>query len=148
VVFDIAPAAVEDLLRAGAEQSRSPKDVASRAEVIITMLPISPHVREAVLGNDGVIGGTQAIMVGGDAGRFAQVKEMLLKMGASAVHVGEIGSGNVGPKYSRRRIRRCPRVPNGWSRIGHAPGRRSSREPDRCSSSWTRCRRCAVGAKR
>jgi 2-hydroxy-3-oxopropionate reductase len=34
-------------------------------------------------------------MVGGDEAVFNQVKDLLLVMGASAVHVGEIGSGNV-----------------------------------------------------
>lgn len=55
VVYDIVPAAVEEIVAAGAEKGTSPKDVASKADVIITMLPNSPHVKTVVLGKDGVI---------------------------------------------------------------------------------------------
>ncbi len=46
-------------------------------------------------GEPKAIEGTLAIMVGGDAAAFEKVKDMLLVMGASAVLVGESGSGNV-----------------------------------------------------
>ncbi len=59
VVYDIVPAAVEEVVVAGAEKGTSPKDVAARTEIIITMLPNSPHVKEAVLGKDGVIEGVR-----------------------------------------------------------------------------------------
>jgi 2-hydroxy-3-oxopropionate reductase len=59
VVYDIVGAAVEEIVGAGAQRGASPKDVAARSEVIITMLPNSPHVREAVLGKDGVIEGAR-----------------------------------------------------------------------------------------
>lgn len=39
--------------------------------------------------------GTLAIMVGGDEETFKKVEKILLKMGSSAILVGEIGSGNV-----------------------------------------------------
>jgi 2-hydroxy-3-oxopropionate reductase len=55
VVYDIVPAAVEEVVGAGAEKGTSPKDVAAKTGVIITMLPNSPHVKEVVLGKDGVI---------------------------------------------------------------------------------------------
>jgi 2-hydroxy-3-oxopropionate reductase len=55
VVYDIVPAAVEEIVGAGAEKGTSPKDVAARTDVIITMLPNSPHVKEVVLGKNGVI---------------------------------------------------------------------------------------------
>ena len=105
------------------------------------MLPNSPHVKEAIMGNDGVlegakekliivdtssiaplaaqecyaaakqkgvsyvdapvsggepkaIEGTLAIMVGGDEDAFNAVKDILLIVGASAVHCGDSGSGN------------------------------------------------------
>jgi 2-hydroxy-3-oxopropionate reductase len=54
VVYDIVAAAVEAVVDAGAEKGASPKDVAQKADVVITMLPNSPHVKEAVLGKDGV----------------------------------------------------------------------------------------------
>jgi 2-hydroxy-3-oxopropionate reductase len=142
VVYDISKEAVKDVVASGASEGLSSKDVASRSEVIITMLPNSPHVKEAILGDEGVIEGakpgslvidmssiapltarevygklkekgiamldapvsggepkaiegTLAIMVGGEEAVFESVREILLKMGASAVFVGEIGSGNV-----------------------------------------------------
>jgi 2-hydroxy-3-oxopropionate reductase len=142
VVYDIVDASVRELVEAGATAGSSPKDVASRNELIITMLPNSPHVKTAVLGKNGVIegakpgsvlvdmssiaplasrevatelaskgvemldapvsggepkaiDGTLAIMVGGKEAVFDKVKDVLLKMGASAVLCGEIGAGNV-----------------------------------------------------
>ncbi len=45
-------------------------------------------------GEPKAIDGTLAIMVGGDKSLFEEVKDILLIMGASAVHCGEIGAGN------------------------------------------------------
>jgi 2-hydroxy-3-oxopropionate reductase len=59
VVFDINQAAVEEVKQAGAEVGSSPKDVASKAKIIITMLPNSPQVKAVVLSKDGVIEGAQ-----------------------------------------------------------------------------------------
>lgn len=142
VVYDIVPEAVKELVQAGAEEGASSADVASKTDIIITMLPNSPHVKEAVLGKNGVlegaksgailvdmssiaplaskdisekaaekgvvmldapvsggepkaIDGTLSIMVGGPEDAFKKVEEILKKMGASVVHIGEIGSGNI-----------------------------------------------------
>ena len=141
-VYDIVEAQVKELVAAGAAAASSPKDVAARNDLIITMLPNSPHVKKAVLGEGGVIegakpgsvlvdmssiaplaslevaaelakkgiemldapvsggepkaiDGTLAIMVGGKEAVFEKVKDVLLKMGASAVLCGDIGAGNV-----------------------------------------------------
>jgi 2-hydroxy-3-oxopropionate reductase len=56
VVYDKF-AKFDDLAALGAESAVSNKDVAARSDVIITMLPNSPHVKEAVLGSGGVIEG-------------------------------------------------------------------------------------------
>jgi 2-hydroxy-3-oxopropionate reductase len=142
VVFDVVPGPVAEVVAAGAQAGGSAKDVAARCELIITMLPNSPHVKAAVLGKDGVLEGVRpgsilvdmssiaplaaqevgaelakkgvemldapvsggepkaiegslAIMVGGKAEVFDKVKPILLKMGASAVLCGSLGSGNV-----------------------------------------------------
>ena len=55
VVYDIVAAAVDEAVKAGAEKGTSPKDVAAKTDAIITMLPNSPHVKEVVLGKDGII---------------------------------------------------------------------------------------------
>ena len=58
VVYDkFAPSG--DLVALGAEAAASNKDVAAQSDVIITMLPNSPHVREAVLGGNGVLDGAR-----------------------------------------------------------------------------------------
>lgn len=142
IVYDLVEKAVEELREAGAEAADSIAEVAKATNIIITMLPNSPHVRTVVLGNGGIlenasqgtiivdmssispiaskeigaacdekgvilldapvsggepkaIDGTLAIMVGGDQKAFEKVESILLKMGSSAVRVGEIGSGNV-----------------------------------------------------
>jgi len=53
-------ASFDDLVALGAKAGTSNKDVAAQSEVIITMLPNSPNVREAVLGADGVLDGAKA----------------------------------------------------------------------------------------
>ena len=141
VCYDIIRAHVDAMASAGAKSAGSAKAVAEQCSIIVTMLPNSPHVKEAVLGPGGVlegaeagtilidmssiaplasqevakaceqkgvkmidapvsggepkaIDGTLSIMVGGDEAVFNSVKDILLKMGASAVHCGSIGAGN------------------------------------------------------
>lgn len=142
VVYDLNKDAVAEVVAAGAEAGENNKDVASKSEVVITMVPNSPHVKAAVLGENGVlegakegliiidmssiaplasqevakacaekgvkmidapvsggepgaINGTLSIMVGGDKDVFDKVKDdILLKMGGSAVHCGDVGAGN------------------------------------------------------
>lgn len=59
VVFDFNKEAVEDLVSNGATYAESGKDLASQCEVVITMVPNSPHVRAAVLGENGVAEGAR-----------------------------------------------------------------------------------------
>ncbi len=140
-VYDINPEPVKELVAAGAAEGSSNSDVAAKSEVVITMLPNSPDVKKAVLGESGVlegakpgtilvdmssiaplvsqkveaevrkkgvemldapvsggepkaVDGTLSIMVGGKQEVFDQVEDILKVMGASAVLVGDIGSGN------------------------------------------------------
>lgn len=60
VVYDIMPAAVEEIVQAGAQAGASCADVAARADVVITMLPDSPDVEKAYLGPEGVLAGAKA----------------------------------------------------------------------------------------
>jgi 3-hydroxyisobutyrate dehydrogenase len=59
VVFDIAKEAMHDLVAAGASAAASPREAASRVEMVITMLPSSPHVRAVYSGEDGVLSGVR-----------------------------------------------------------------------------------------
>ena len=58
VVYDKYVTA-SDVIALGAKQGESNRDVASRSELVITMLPNSPHVKEAVLGERGVLEGAK-----------------------------------------------------------------------------------------
>lgn len=65
IVFDINKSAVKELVQSGAEEASSSKDAASKSDIIITMLPNSPHVKNVVLGKEGVLEGakTGAIVI-------------------------------------------------------------------------------------
>ncbi len=58
-VNDLNKNSVEELVAAGAKSLPSAKEVAAVSDVIITMLPNSPHVKEVVLGKGGVIEGAK-----------------------------------------------------------------------------------------
>lgn len=140
-VYDVMQANVEEAAAAGAVPAESSRAVAEQCKTIITMLPNSPHVKAAVMGENGVlegacegsilidmssiaplasqeiakacaakgvkmidapvsggepkaIDGTMSIMAGGDKAVFEEVYDLLMVMGGSAVHCGDIGAGN------------------------------------------------------
>ncbi|MBN2593856.1 MAG: 2-hydroxy-3-oxopropionate reductase [Sedimentisphaerales bacterium] len=59
-VYDIIPERIKEVVGAGAKAASSSKEVARKSEIIITMLPNSPEVKDAVLGTDGVLDGAKA----------------------------------------------------------------------------------------
>src|SRR5262245_4191568 len=59
VVHSRSRGPVEELVGAGAVAAESARDVASRVEVLITMLPNSPEVELVALGRDGIIEGAK-----------------------------------------------------------------------------------------
>ncbi len=59
VVCDVVKTAVEEIVAAGATAAATPKAVAEQADIIITMLPNSPHVKQVILGENGVIEGAK-----------------------------------------------------------------------------------------
>ena len=56
--YDISSGPVQDLVALGATECHSSTDVARQSEIVITMLPNSPEVKAAVLGEKGVLDGT------------------------------------------------------------------------------------------
>ncbi|MCW2487276.1 2-hydroxy-3-oxopropionate reductase [Candidatus Symbiopectobacterium sp. NZEC127] len=59
VVSDRNSAVVAEVVAAGATAADTAKAVAEQSDIIITMLPNSPHVKEVVLGENGVIDGAR-----------------------------------------------------------------------------------------
>ena len=59
VVCDRNPETVAEVMAAGAEAASTAKAIAEQCEVIITMLPNSPHVKEVALGENGIIEGAK-----------------------------------------------------------------------------------------
>ena len=58
IVMDKNKVATDELAELGAKVVSTPKEVASEASLVITMLPNSPHVKEVALGSNGIIEGT------------------------------------------------------------------------------------------
>lgn len=141
VVFDRNIGSINEVVSCGAKAGKNGADVAAQSDVVITMLPNSPHVKQAVMGENGIlegakeglilvdmssiaplasqeickacaekgvkmidapvsggepkaIDGSLSIMVGGEKEVFDQMYDMLMVMGGSVVHCGDIGAGN------------------------------------------------------
>jgi 2-hydroxy-3-oxopropionate reductase len=57
VVCDLVKGPVEEMVALGAKAAATPREVARQTQIIITMLPNSPHVKQVVLGENGIIEG-------------------------------------------------------------------------------------------
>ena len=62
-VCDINPEPVAELVKAGAAEAASPKEAVKDCELIITMLPNSPEVKQVMLGPGGVLEGVSPGMI-------------------------------------------------------------------------------------
>jgi len=62
VVHNRSRRPVDELVSLGAEGATSGREVAQRSDVVITMLPDSPDVREVILGKGGVLEGVRSSM--------------------------------------------------------------------------------------
>ena len=124
VVSDRNPEAIADVIAAGAETASTAKAIAEQCDVIITMLPNSPHVKDVALGENGIIEGakpgtvvidmssiaplasreiSEALKAKGidmldapvSGGEPKAIDGLMKAMAGSVVHTGEIGAGNV-----------------------------------------------------
>ena len=103
VGYDIVPAAIEQVVSAGAERGESCRDVAARSDVIISMVPDSPDVEKVALGEDGIIEAAKSGHIYIDMSTIApqtaiEVAEVLGEKGVrcldAPVSGGEVGAQN------------------------------------------------------
>ncbi len=97
IAYDIAEKALKEIVEHGAERGTSPKNVAEKSDIIITMLPNSPDVRKAVLGENGVIEGVREGQILIDMSSIAplvsrEVAEELKKKGVETLD-GPVSGG-------------------------------------------------------
>jgi 2-hydroxy-3-oxopropionate reductase len=62
-VFDLNQQAVAEVVAAGANAGSSSKDVAAASDIVITMVPNSPQVKEVVCNKDGILAGAKPGMI-------------------------------------------------------------------------------------
>jgi 2-hydroxy-3-oxopropionate reductase len=62
-VHDIRPEPMRELVALGASECASPAAVASASEIVVTMLPNSPEVRQVVLGEKGILEGAKKDLI-------------------------------------------------------------------------------------
>jgi len=103
VVFDVVPQSMSSVTVAGARATASPRDVAQRADFIITMLPDSPDVEHVLDGPDGVFSRLQPGTILIDTSSIAPVTARALAakaqtLGAAMLDApvsgGEVGAVN------------------------------------------------------
>ncbi len=101
--FDINPAALDAVAAKGATRAASSAEAATGANVVITMVPDSPHVEAAALGAGGIIEAARAGLVYIDMSTIApatsiRVAEELGKLGVRSLDApvsgGETGAMN------------------------------------------------------
>jgi len=93
---------MDDLLAAGASGAESPKEVAEKSEVVITIVTDSPDVEEVILGPQGVIHGAHPGLVVIDMSTISptvarKVAEELGKKGVKMLDA-PVSGGDVGAK--------------------------------------------------
>jgi 2-hydroxy-3-oxopropionate reductase len=108
VAYDVAPAAIERAVAMGAIAGTSPKDVAARSEVVISMVPDSPDVEKVYLAEDGVLAGARPGTLLVDMSTISpvtaqKVAEQAAKVGCPLLDA-PVSGGEVGAKEARLSI--------------------------------------------
>ncbi len=86
-VFSRTQASVDQIVQAGATAAPSPAAVAEASEMVITMVPNSPEVRQVVLGPGGVIEGAKPGLIVADMSSIAPLasQEIARELAAKGV---------------------------------------------------------------
>lgn len=81
--------ALNEVVAAGARAVASPKDVAAEVDVIVTMLPNSPEVRDVVLGPEGILAGARPGLIVADMSSIAPLvsQELAAKLAEKGVEM-------------------------------------------------------------
>jgi 2-hydroxy-3-oxopropionate reductase len=89
VVLDFNRGAVEELVTAGAQTAAKPCDIAQQVELLITMLPNSPEVKQVVLGPDGILEGAKAGLIVVDMSSIAPLaaREVAAKLAEKGIEM-------------------------------------------------------------
>lgn len=84
VVYDIVQSSVDEVVAAGAVAASSNKEVAEQVDVLITMLPNSPHVRTAVMGKNGILEGAKEGLIIIDMSSIAPLESKAIEEACAA----------------------------------------------------------------
>jgi len=108
ICYDLVPASVERVVAQGAVAGSSGRDVASKAEVVITMVPDSPDVEKAYLGPEGILEGAKAGTLLIDMSTISPVTAKKVAQAAAAKGCpmldAPVSGGEVGAKEARLSI--------------------------------------------
>ena len=106
--YDVVPVSVERAVAVGAEAGTSPRNVASKADVVISMVPDSPDVEKVYLGEDGVLAGVKPNTLLLDMSTISPVtaKEVALAAAEKGCPMldAPVSGGDVGAKEARLSI--------------------------------------------
>ncbi|KAL3677756.1 hypothetical protein R1sor_020712 [Riccia sorocarpa] len=96
-VHDRNDAAMQSLVEKGASKADSPKEIAERSDVVITMLPASSHVEEVYTGSNGLLSSSAGLRpsvlidcstIDPQTSRTLATKVGTCRLSASAVNIG------------------------------------------------------------
>jgi len=108
VCYDVTPASIARVVALGATAGTSCKDVAARADVVISMVPDSPDVEKVYLTDDGVLAGAKPGTLLIDMSSISPVTAV--KVAKAAAEKGcpmldaPVSGGEVGAKEARLSI--------------------------------------------
>jgi len=108
ICFDVMPAGIERVVALGAEAGASAKDVASKSEIVISMVPDSPDVEKVYLSEDGVLAGAKAGTLLIDMSTISPVTAKAVSKAAAdkgcPMLDAPVSGGDVGAKEARLSI--------------------------------------------
>ena len=152
IVCDVVRAAVDELVAAGAKAAASPRDIAPQVELVITMLPNSPEVKQVVLGKDGILEGAKAGLIVADMSSIAPLasREVAAKLAEKGVEMLDAPVSGGQPKAidgtlsvmvggKQEVFDRCSAGVQGDGGIGRARGRHRRGQRRQAGQSGRRC---------